>query len=143
MRVALAGSALALITGCGPTPIEPGPTAGVPLPPAGGSQPPPPEAPQPSALIGTWHGVVSGFLPSTVQTVTWRYDPDGACLQTFLSITDGIENSSDRPCTWTASSTTVTVTYAGVGTGVTFSLQYSFPSPDVLRLDADEFARVG
>jgi len=101
-------------------------------------------------LIGTWQGVVSGFFPSTVQTVTWRFDPDGACLQTFLSITDSIENStdsiensSDRPCTWTASSTTVTVTYAGVGTGVTFSLQYSFPSPDVLRLDADEFARVG
>jgi hypothetical protein len=129
--------------GCGPTSIEPNPTAGVPLPPGGGTQPPPSESPQPSALIGSWRGVVTGFLPSTVQTITWRFDPDGACLESFLSITDGIQNSSDRPCTWTASSTTITVTYAGVGTPVTFSLQYSFPRPDVLRLDADEFSRVG
>lgn len=131
------------MTGCGSTPVEPAPTAGVPSPSGGGSQPPPVEAPQPSAVVGTWRGEVSGFLPNTVQTVTWRFDPDGACLQTFLSISDGIENSNDRPCTWAASSTTVIVTYAGVGTGVTFSLHYSFPSPDVLRLDAAEFARVG
>jgi hypothetical protein len=82
-------------------------------------------------------------MPNTVQTITWRFDPDGACLESFLSITDGIENSSDRPCTWTATSTTITVSYAGVGMAVTFDLQYSFPSPDVLRLDADEFSRVG
>jgi hypothetical protein len=55
---------------------------------------------------------------------------------------DGIENASDRPCTWTATSNTVTVTYAGVSGAVTFTMQYSFPSPDVLRLDADEFGRV-
>ena len=82
-------------------------------------------------------------MPSTVQTITWRFDPDGACLESFLSITDGIENSSDRPCTWTATSTTITVSYAGVGMAITFDLHYSFPTPDVLRLDSDEFSRVG
>ena len=131
-----------MMPACGPTPIEPAPTAGVPHTPGDGSQPPP-ESPNPSPLLGTWRGVVTGFLPGTVQTVTWRFDPDGACLETFLSITDGIENTSDRPCTWTASSSTVTVTYAGVGGPVTFSMQYSFPSQNVLRLDADEFGRVG
>jgi hypothetical protein len=82
-------------------------------------------------------------MPNTVQTITWRFDPDGACLESFLSITEGIENSSDRPCTWTATPTTITVSYAGVGMAVTFDLQYTFPSPDVLRLDSDEFSRVG
>lgn len=108
-----------MIGGCRPTPTEPAPTAGVPLPPAGG-----------------------GGSPSTLQTVTWRFDADGACLETFLTITDGIQNQMDRLCTWTADVTRVTVTYAGVGGPVTFSLQYSFPAPDVLRLDSDEFSRV-
>lgn len=78
-----------------------------------------------------------------MQTVTWRFDTDGACLETFLTITDGIQNQMDRPCSWTANTTTVTVTYAGVGGLVTFSMTYSFPAPDVLRLDSDQFSRVG
>ncbi len=143
MGLGLVGAGLALIPACGPTPIEPEPTAAVPRPPAGGGEPmQPPESPNPSALVGSWRGVVTTFLPNTVQTTTWRFDPDGACLESFLTITDGIENSSDRPCTWTATSSTVTVTYAGAGGAVTFTMQYGFPSPDVLRLDADEFGRV-
>jgi hypothetical protein len=141
--VALVGSYLSLVPACGGTPIEPNPTAGLPLPAGGGDQPPPPASTHPLALIGSWRGVVTGLMPSTVQTITWRFDPDGACLESFLSITDGIENSSDRPCTWTATSTTITVSYAGVGMAITFDLHYSFPSPDVLRLDSDEFSRVG
>ena len=127
---------------CRPTPTEPAPTAGVPLPPGQGGPPAPP-TPATTPLLGTWRGVITAFLPSTVQTVTWRFDADGACLETFLTITDGIQNESDRPCTWSADATTVTVTYAGAGGPVTFSMQYSFPAPDVLRLDADQFSRVG
>lgn len=141
MGVALGG--LALTAGCRPTPTEPAPTAGVPLPPAGGGGPSsPPPAPTVSPLVGTWRGVITTFLPSTVQTVTWRFDADGACLETFLTITDGIQNEMDRFCNWTADAATVTVTYNAVGGPVTFSMQYSFPVPDVLRLDANEFSRV-
>jgi hypothetical protein len=139
--LAVVGPGLAVITSCSPTATEPAPTAGVPRTPGGG-QPAPPPSPHPSILVGTWRGVVTSFLPNTVQTITWRFDADGACLETFLTITDGIENSSDRPCTWTADATRITVSYAGVGGPVTFSMQYSLPSLNVLRLDADEFGRV-
>jgi hypothetical protein len=110
--------------------------------PPGQSGPPAPPAPAITPLFGTWRGVITAFFPGTVQTVTWRFDADGACLETFLTITDGFQNESDRPCTWSADASTVTVTYAGAGGLVTFSMQYSFPAPDVLRLDADEFSRV-
>lgn len=131
-----------MITSCSPTATEPAPTAGVPGTPTGDQPAPPPESPHPSALVGTWRGAVTTFLPSTVQTTTWRFDADGACLETFLTVTDGIENSADRPCSWTADATRITVSYAGVGGPVIFSMQYRFPSPNVLRLDADEFGRV-
>jgi hypothetical protein len=138
----MAVGGLAVTGGCRPTPTEPAPTAGVPLPPAGGGPPSPPPVPAASPLLGTWRGVITALLPSTVQTVTWRFDADGACLETFLTITDGVQNQMDRLCTWTAGATTITVTYAGVGGPVTFSMQYGFPAPDVLRLDTDEFSRV-
>jgi hypothetical protein len=132
-----------VIAGCRPTPTEPAPTAGVPLPPAGGGGSPSiPPAPAAAPLVGAWRGVITTFLPATVQTVTWRFDADGACLETFLTITDGIQNQMDRLCTWRADATTVTVTYTGVSGPVTFSMHYSFPAPDVLRLDSDEFSRV-
>jgi hypothetical protein len=130
------------MTACGPTATEPMPTAGVPWAPGSDNPAPAPVSPHPPALVGTWRGVITTFLPSTVQTITWRFDADGACLESFLTITDGIENAADRPCTWTADATRITVSYAGVGGPVTFSMQYSFPSSNVLRLDADEFGRV-
>lgn len=83
----------------------------------------------------------SAFLPSTIQTTTWRFDADGLCLESFLTITDGIQSESDRPCSWTATASSVSVSYAGAGGTVIFTMQYSFPSVDVLRLDADEFSR--
>jgi hypothetical protein len=86
--------------------------------------------------------VNTAFLPSTIQTTTWRFDADGACLETLLTITDGLQSESDRSCSWTADASTVTVMYAGPVGLVTFTLQYSFPTADVLRLDADEFSRV-
>ena len=88
-------------------------------------------------------GGVPGSCQGTGPDGHLALDPDGACLETFLSITDGIENTSDRQCTWTASSSTVTVTYAGVGGPFTFSMQYSFPEPERAPADADEFGRVG
>ena len=130
------------MTACGPTATEPMPTAGVPRAPGSDNPAPAPVSPHPPALVGTWRGVITTFLPSTVQTITWRFDADGACLESFLTITDGIENAADRPCTWTADATRITVSYAGVGGLVTFSMHYSFPSSNVLRLDADEFGRV-
>ncbi len=138
----LAVGALLVIEACRPTPTEPAPTAGVPLAPPSGGAPPPQPAPALSPLLGAWRGVNTAFLPSTVQTTTWRFDADGACLETFLTITDGLQTESDRPCTWSADATTLTVTYAGPGGAVIFTLHYSFPSSDVLRLDADEFSRV-
>ena len=138
----LAVGALLVIAACRPTPTEPAPTAGTPLAPPGGGAPAPQPAPSLSPLLGTWRGVNTAFLPSTIQTTTWRFDADGACLESFLTITDGLQSESDRPCSWTADATTVTVTYAGPVGLVTFTLQYSFPTADVLRLDADEFSRV-
>ena len=127
---------------CRPTPTEPSPTAGVPLAPPGNGAPPPQPGPTLSPLIGTWRGVNTAFLPSTIQTTTWRFDADGLCLESFLTITDGIQSESDRPCSWTATASSVTMSYAGAGGTVSFTMQYSFPSVDVLRLDADVFSRV-
>lgn len=106
--------------------------------------PPAPESPPPatSPLIGTWRAVNLAFLPSHIQTTTWRFHGDGTCLQTFLTIADGVQLVTDRPCTWIADPTTITVTRMGATRPVTFTLHYSFPDPDRLRLDDDEFERV-
>ncbi|HEX5386903.1 MAG TPA: hypothetical protein VFW66_09405 [Gemmatimonadales bacterium] len=84
----------------------------------------------------------TAFLPDAIQTVTWRFGADGACLQTFLTITGGVQLMDERPCTFVFDAATVTVTYAGATQPVTFSLPYSFPAPEVLRLGDDEFSRV-
>jgi hypothetical protein len=88
--------------------------------------------------------VNTAFLP-TIQTVTWRFSPDGSCSQTFLTITDGVELTETRACEWSADNraATVTITRMGATGPVTFTLRYSFPSPAVLRLDGDEYSRVG
>lgn len=130
--------------GCSGQPItDPIITPGAPLPPAND---PEPEVPDVSAspLIGTWRGVNTAFLP-TIQTVTWRFSPDGTCSQTFLTITDGVELTETRACEWEADrqAATVTITRSGATQPVTFTLRYSFPAADVLRLDGNEYSRVG
>jgi hypothetical protein len=85
------------------------------------------------------------FLPFHFQTLTWRFSPDGSCSQIFLTIADGIELSETRACEWVSDrqAGTVTITRMGATQPVTFTLRYSFPSADVLRLDRDEYSRVG
>jgi hypothetical protein len=136
-----------LLTACGGDAIaDPHLTPGLPLPPAG-EQPEPdsPESPAGSPLVGSWRGVNSAFLPSHFQTVTWRFSPDGTCSQTFLTIADGVELTETRGCEWTTDSrsATVTITRMGATEPITFSLRYSFPSTDVLRLGNDEYSRIG
>lgn len=131
--------------GCGGQPItDPIITPGPPLPPAEDPEPDTPESPAASPLLGTWRGVNTAFLP-TIQTVTWRFSPDGTCSQTFLTITDGVELTETRACDWRADSraATVTITRSGATQPVTFTLRYSFPSSNVLRLDGNEYSRVG
>jgi hypothetical protein len=131
------------VIGCAGDPItDPQITPGAPLPPA--EEPDDPDAPAASPLIGTWRGVNTAFLP-TIQTVTWRFSPDGSCSQTFLTITDGVELAETRACEWFADAraAAITVTRMGATGPVTFTLRYSFPSSDVLRLDGNEYSRVG
>jgi hypothetical protein len=142
------GSALltGLLIACGGERIaEPQITPGLPLPRPSDPQP---ELPQPSGaspLIGSWRGVNRAFMPTHIQTLTWRFSPDGSCSQTFLTIADGVELTETRACVWVADSqaATVTVTRMGVTQPVSFTLRYSFPSINVLRLDGDEYSRVG
>ncbi|HET7599206.1 MAG TPA: hypothetical protein VFK09_02885 [Gemmatimonadales bacterium] len=137
----LALACAGVIGACGGEPTEP--VAPGPTPPSGaGETPTEPARPSVSPLVGTWRGVVTAFLP-TIQTVTWRFGADGVCLQSFLTIDNGVEFTSDRPCTWVADRSTVTVTYAGAAGPVTFTMDYSFPAEDALRLGQDEFSRVG
>jgi hypothetical protein len=131
--------------GCGGQPItDPIITPGLPLPPTEDPGPDAPESPAASPLLGTWRGVNTAFLP-TIQTVTWRFSPDGTCSQTFLTITDGVELTETRACEWRADSraATVTITRSGATQPVTFTLRYSFPFSNVLRLDGNEYSRVG
>lgn len=138
---------LGLSAACSGDPVTPAAPAGPGTAPVAGPPPPTP-APEPtpppasSPLIGTWRAVNLAFLPSHIQTTTWRFQADGACLQTFVTIADGVQLVSDRPCTWIADATTITVTRAGATRPVSFVLHYSFPEPDRLRLDDDEFERV-
>jgi hypothetical protein len=135
-----------LLIGCGGEPItDPVIAPGLPLPPAPDPDPDQPTPPGASPLIGTWRGVNTGFLPSHIQSLTWRFSPDGSCSQVFLTIANGVELTETRACSWVADNQagTVTVTRMGATGPVSFTLQYSFPSPNVLRLDRDEYSRVG
>jgi hypothetical protein len=136
----------AVLSACGGEPLtDPQITPGLPLPPPSEPRPDTPEPPSASSLIGTWRGVNTAFLPSHVQSVTWRFSPDGTCSQTFVTIADGVELTETRACEWVADSqaAVVTITRMGATQPVSFTLRYSFPSVDVLRLDQDEYSRVG
>jgi hypothetical protein len=124
---------------------EPDLTPGLPLPPASDPPPDAPSVPGTSPLIGSWRGANTAFMPSHLQTLTWRFSPDGSCAQIFLTIADGIELTETRACEWVADAqaATVTITRMGATQPVSFTLRYSFPSANVLRLDHDEYSRVG
>lgn len=134
-----------VLSACAEPLTDPVLTPGLPLPPPAGPEPANPEPAAPSPLVGSWRGVNTAFLPSHIQTVTWRFSPDGSCSQTFLTVADGVELTEARACTWQADAgaATLTVTRMGATQPVTFTLRYSFPSADVLRLDRDEYSRVG
>lgn len=84
-------------------------------------------------------------MPGDIQawTTTWRFDPDGECLQTVetASLAEGASRVSERACTFVARDVDVTITFASGGTLV---LEWSFAdfSPDRLLLDGFEYQRV-
>jgi hypothetical protein len=96
-------------------------------------------------LVGTWRTVVVVEVPGDIQTwtTTWRFEPDGACLQTVEreSLAEGFPRITERPCTFVAGDVEVTVGFTDGGTLV---LECSFAdfSPDRLILDGFEYERL-
>ncbi|HWB42074.1 MAG TPA: hypothetical protein VG500_12480 [Gemmatimonadales bacterium] len=96
-------------------------------------------------LVGTWRTVVVIEVPGDLQTwtTTWRFDPDGDCLQTVetLSLAEGFPRVTERPCTFVAGDFEITVSFTGGGT---LDFEYSFAdfSPDRLILDGFEYDRL-
>jgi hypothetical protein len=76
-------------------------------------------------------------------TTTWRFDEDGACLQTVetLSLVEGFPRVTERPCSYSAADFEVTVAF---DEGATLELDFSFAdfSPDRLVLDGFEYERL-
>lgn len=96
-------------------------------------------------LVGVWRVVVVVEVPGDIQTTTttWRFQPDGHCLQTreTESLAEGFPRVTERACTFTARDFDVSITFTGDGTIV---LEYSFAdfSTDRLILDGFEYHRV-
>jgi hypothetical protein len=96
-------------------------------------------------LIGTWRTVVLVEVPGDIQAwaTTWRFEPDGRCLQRVetRSVAEGFPRLSERICTFVAGDLDVTISFTGGGTLV---LEYSFAdfSPDRLILDGFEYERL-
>ena len=96
-------------------------------------------------LTGTWRTVVVVSVPGDIQTWTtiWRFEPDGACLQTVEteSLAEGFPRITERPCTFVARDFDVSISFIGGGTLV---FEYSFAdfSPDRLILDGFEYQRL-
>ncbi|HUQ15341.1 MAG TPA: hypothetical protein VM094_04765 [Gemmatimonadales bacterium] len=96
-------------------------------------------------LVGTWRTVVVVEVPGDIQTwtTTWRFEPDGTCLQTVEteSLAEGFPRTTERPCTFVARDFDVSIAFAGGGTLV---FEYSFAdfSPDRLILDGFEYERL-
>jgi hypothetical protein len=96
-------------------------------------------------LVGTWRTVVVVEVPGDIQTwtTTWRFEPDGTCLQTVEteSLAEGFPRTTERPCTFVARDFDVSIVFPGGGTLV---FEYSFAdfSPDRLILDGFEYQRL-
>lgn len=96
-------------------------------------------------LVGTWRTVVVVDVPGDIQTwtTTWRFEPDGTCLQTVQteSLAEGFPRVTERPCTFVAGDFEVTVAFAGGGT-LEFAYSFADFSPDRLILDGFEYERL-
>lgn len=96
-------------------------------------------------LVGTWRIVVVVEVPADIQTwiTTWRFDPDGGCLQTVetRSVVEGVPRVTERRCTFVAGDFEVAITFVN---GATLVFRYSFAdfSPDRLILDGLEYERL-
>lgn len=96
-------------------------------------------------LVGTWRYETLVEVPGDIQawSTTWRFDPDGACLQTVVtqSLAEGFPRTSERPCTFVARDFAVTIAFTGAGT-VDFEYTFADFSPDRLVLDGLEYQRI-
>jgi hypothetical protein len=96
-------------------------------------------------LVGTWRTVAVVEVPGDIQTwtTTWRFEPDGACLQTVEteSLAEGFPRVTERTCTFVAGDFEVTIAFAGGGT-VEFEYSFADFSPDRLILDGFEYERL-
>ena len=96
-------------------------------------------------LIGTWRTIVLVEVPGDIQAwaTTWRFEPDGRCLQRMetRSEAEGFLRTTERLCTFVAGDFEVTVHFTGGGTLV---FEYSFAdfSSDRLILDGFEYERL-
>ncbi len=96
-------------------------------------------------LVGTWRNVVVVEIPGDVQAweTTWRFEPDGDCLETVAtqSQVEGFPRVTERSCTFVARDIDVTIAFTGGGTSV---FEYSFADfdPDRLILDGFEYLRL-
>ncbi len=131
--------ALLLVTACSADPLEPRPDE------PGGNQSGTSGGGASSTIVGAWRSVVVIEVPGDLQTwtTTWRFDAEGTCRQTVVteSLAEGFPRTTDRPCTFTISGSTITVSYAGAGT-LTFEFSFAGFSPDRLVLDGFEYQRI-
>lgn len=98
-------------------------------------------------LVGTWKNTLLLRQDNDVVSVTttWTFRTPGACNRTVetRSVAAGVPLVSSLDCTWSASGGSLTVTYSGNTTGVTFTVASVNFSPDVLLLGGIRFDRIG
>jgi hypothetical protein len=96
-------------------------------------------------LAGTWRNVVVIEVPGDIQTwtTTWRFEPDGGCLQTVEteSLAEGFPRVTERPCSFVARDFDVAIAFTGGGTLV-FAYSFADFNPDRLILDGFEYVRL-
>jgi len=97
-------------------------------------------------IVGAWRNVVVIQVPGDIQTwtTTWRFDAEGTCRQTVVteSLAEGFPRTTERTCTFTTSSTKITIAYTAGGV-LTFDFTLSGPASDVLVLDGFAYDRIG
>jgi hypothetical protein len=95
--------------------------------------------------VGAWRTVLVVEVPGDLQTWTtiWRFEDDGTCLQRSEreSLVEGFPRIRERPCTFVADASEVSVTFEGGGV---LEMAYDFAgfSPDRLVLEGFEYERL-